>query len=94
VGYYEKLPIVVEAITFTELVQHGKLQNKDLAIHELPWSFDYKGYPITHERDDCYIIPTLEGSVFFTPSDMLLTGIEGEIYPCKIDIFNKTYKKI
>lgn len=29
----------------------------------------------------------------FTKDDMLITGVNGEIYPCKIDIFKKTYEK-
>jgi len=29
----------------------------------------------------------------FTPEDVLITGIKGEIYPCKIDIFRATYSE-
>lgn len=29
-----------------------------------------------------------------TPDDMLITGIQGEIYPCKKDIFEATYDAI
>jgi len=53
----------------------------------------YSGHPITHEHDRAYIIPTLEGSMFMTPDDMLLTGVKGEIYPCKMDIFLATYEE-
>lgn len=28
----------------------------------------------------------------FTREDMLITGIKGEIYPCKKDIFHATYE--
>lgn len=54
----------------------------------------YEGHPITHETDECYIIPTLEGDHHFTPNDMLITGVAGEIYPCKIDIFKQTYEPV
>jgi hypothetical protein len=30
----------------------------------------------------------------FNRGDMLITGVNGEIYPCKKDIFDKTYEKV
>lgn len=63
-------------------------------VDGVPWSFDYKGYSITHECNDKYIIPTLEGNHIFTKDDMLITGVNGEIYPCKRDIFEKTYELV
>lgn len=81
-----KKPIQIEAITFAEFVQYAKENSP-----EPHWSFSYKGHPITHENDECYLIPTMEGVHNFTPKDMLITGIQGEIYPCKIDIFKESY---
>lgn len=88
---FRKKPVVIEAITFDELVTHGKTHTANI-VNGMPWSFDYKGHPITHENDGCYLIPTLEGTHNMTPADMLITGVQGEIYPCKIDIFNATYE--
>lgn len=88
---YRKKPVVIEAITFQELVEYGLNAAGAHIVNGMPWSFSYKGHPITHENDECYIIPTLEGLVKFTTEDMLITGVKGEIYPCKIDIFKKTY---
>jgi len=34
---------------------------------------------------------TLEGSMTAKPGDIIIKGVEGEIYPCKKEIFNKTY---
>ncbi|WP_200844025.1 DUF2829 domain-containing protein [Pantoea sp. 18069] len=87
---YRKKPVVIEAVTFDELVAHG-LKNCTSAVDGMPWAFDYNGHPITHENDDCYLIPTLEGVMKMGRSDMLLTGVKGEIYPCKRDIFEATY---
>lgn len=87
---YTKKPVTVEAITFDELVQYGR-DNGENIVDGMPWSFKYKGWPISHERDDCYLIPTLEGTHNMTPADMLITGVKGEIYPCKLDIFELTY---
>lgn len=90
---FRKRPVVVEAITFDELVAHGKALGVSLYGGK-PWAFDYQGHPITHENDECYLVPTLEGVMRFTPRDMLITGVKGEIYPCKIDIFNATYEAV
>jgi len=90
---FRKKPVVIEAITFQELVDYGLKISKTI-IRDMPWHFDYCGQPITHENDSCYLIPTLEGTMKFTPEDMLITGVNGEIYPCKMDIFLKTYEII
>ena len=36
-------------------------------------------------------IETLEGGHIVCPGDWIVTGIKGERYPCKPDIFNATY---
>ena len=40
------------------------------------------------------IIPTLEGDMIGNPGDWLITGVNGEQYPCKPDIFEKTYEPV
>lgn len=88
---YREKPVVVEAITFEELVQHGRASGASI-INGMPWSFTYGGWPVTHENDDCYIITTLEGLMQMGRTDMLITGVKGEICPCKADIFAATYE--
>lgn len=39
-------------------------------------------------------IDTLEGKHFITPTDMIITGVRGERYPCKKDIFDMTYERV
>lgn len=93
---FRKKPVVIEAITFGELVLHGAHECEKaghaLGPNAMPWSFSYAGHPITHENDDCYLIPTLEGAMKMGRGDMLITGVKGEIYPCKTDIFQATYE--
>lgn len=89
-GKATKKQIEIEFITFDELVQYGKNQGVP-EYNGMPWSFDYKGHSITHENDTTYLIPTLEGNLQMTPNDVLITGIQGEIYPCKKDIFELSY---
>lgn len=38
-------------------------------------------------------IDTLEGGHVVCPGDWVITGVNGERYPCKPDIFEKTYEK-
>jgi hypothetical protein len=90
---YRKKPVVIEAITFDELVVYGLNHGANI-VNGMPWSFEYAGQPITHENDGCYLIPTSEGTMNFTREDMLITGVKGEIYPCKIDIFKTIYEVV
>ena len=39
-------------------------------------------------------IDTLEGGHIVTPGDFIITGIKGEHYPCKPDIFALTYEAV
>jgi hypothetical protein len=39
-------------------------------------------------------IPTLEGVMTVSPGDWVITGVKGEKYPCKPDIFAATYEPV
>ena len=39
-------------------------------------------------------IVTLEGTMRADPGDWIITGIKGEKYPCKPDIFSATYEVV
>lgn len=39
------------------------------------------------------IIHTLEGDMNVSNGDYIIRGVDGEFYPCKEEIFNKTYEK-
>lgn len=39
-------------------------------------------------------IDTLEGGHIVCPGDWIITGVKGEHYPCKPDIFELTYEKV
>ncbi len=40
------------------------------------------------------VIHTLEGDMTAMPGDWIITGIKGEQYPCKPDIFLATYELV
>jgi len=39
-------------------------------------------------------IDTLEGGHIVCPGDYIITGVQGEHYPCKPDIFEQTYEEV
>lgn len=40
------------------------------------------------------LIQTLEGGMYATPGDWIITGVKGEVYACKPDIFEATYETV
>ena len=41
-----------------------------------------------------YGVVTINGIVGIEPGEWIITGVAGEQYPCKPDIFEKTYEKV
>ena len=57
----------------------------------------YKKKPVVieaYQTDKELDIETLEGTMHASPGDYIITGVSGEQYPCKPDIFKKTYEEI
>lgn len=55
----------------------------------------FRKRPVTIEAirlQERMTINTLEGQMVGEPGDWLITGVNGEQYPCKNDIFLKTYE--
>ncbi len=86
-----KKPVTIEFFTFEEFVEIGRNTEGVHIVEGMPWSFMFHNVPITHENNECYLIPTLEGTMRFTTDDVLIIGVKGEVYPCKKDIFEMTY---
>lgn len=40
------------------------------------------------------MIDTLEGTHAVVPGDWIITGVKGEHYPCKPEIFDATYERV
>lgn len=56
---------------------------------------DYGDRPCGHcnrEMNDHGWIDTLEGGHIVCPGDWIITGVMGEYYPCKPEIFEETYE--
>ncbi len=57
----------------------------------------YKKNPVVIEAyrtDVKKIIHTLEGDMTAQPGDFIIIGLRGEEYPCKPDVFEKTYTEV
>lgn len=82
----------VEAITFDEFVQYGR-DNGGNIVNNMPWSFQYKGYAVTHENDTRYLIlrPTEPHTLNFFTDDVLVT-VDKDIFVMKASLFNALYK--
>ena len=79
----------------------SKFRKKPIIIEAIKWdgvlSEDIKNF-IPEERYNIntsfLIIHTLEGNMIATKGDWIIKGVNGEFYPCKPDIFEKTYEEV
>lgn len=57
----------------------------------------YRKKPVVIDAVQCtnpMKIKTLEGVMVANPGDWIITGIKGERYPCRDDIFQQTYEPV
>ena len=57
----------------------------------------YRKKPVViqaYQTDKVMYIETLEGTHKANVGDFIITGVHGEQYPCKPDIFQKTYEQV
>ena len=47
-----------------------------------------------YQTDKEVFIETLEGTMKADKGDWIIKGVKGELYPCKPDVFEMTYKKV
>lgn len=85
---YTKKPVTIEAIQWT-----GENTDKVLDfITEVPLSETDKIIKTAIVDNYDLYIKTLEGMMKADMGDYIIKGVEGEFYPCKPNIFNKTYQ--
>jgi hypothetical protein len=71
----------------------AKFRKKPVVIEATQW-FPGTLMDGVVERDGVGVIKTLEGDMVASPGDWIITGVKGEKYPCKPDIFEATYEPI
>ena len=57
----------------------------------------YRKRPVVVEayRTETVVVAhTLEGDLTAQPGDYIITGVAGEQYPCKAEIFEATYEEV
>lgn len=82
-GKYRKKPVVIDAVQITG----------DNDTELLAWLNKFV-VPFEVIRDHTFVIHTLEGDMTAVPNDWIIRGVQGEFYPCKPDIFDKTYEPV
>jgi hypothetical protein len=80
VAKFRKKPVVIEAIQYFDWMREKDCLPEGVVI--CPWS----------DRGDLPTIHTLEGDHIVGEGDWVITGVKGEKYPCKPDIFAATYE--
>lgn len=77
---FRKKPVVIEAVQWTG----------ENLFELIEWGLtgSYMGVPKE------LIISTLEGPHLARVGDWIIRGVNGEFYPCKPDIFEKTYEPV
>lgn len=85
---FRKKPVVIEA------VQWNGSNTKEVEDFARDSARVFKAvYPSDNPKTVPYIdIYTLEGTMRASVGDYIIKGVNGEFYPCKPDIFEKTYE--
>lgn len=76
---YIKNPIPIEALQWNG-------DNKDEVLSFIGESAEIRGGSL--------YIKTLEGDMLATIGSYIIKGVNGEFYPCREDIFEKTYEEV
>ncbi len=75
-----------------------KYRKKPVEIEAFPWTYGCSipewGKGNLKEFEDYVLINTLEGKMRAVRGDYIICGVEGEVYSCRSDIFEKTYEPV
>lgn len=83
---YRKKPVVIEAVLF------DGSENSIIEIMNLKES-ETSAKSLRVDAGDL-LIHTLEGVMRASKGDYVIKGVQGELYPCKPDIFIATYEAV
>ena len=96
---YKKRPVVVEAFQMTEARRGDNIDWPEWLHRAWNGIIGEAGtvssvdYPNADGTDELTIV-TLEGMHRVTFGDFIIQGVQGELYPCKPDIFEATYEEV
>lgn len=89
---YRKKPVVIEAVQFKGFDK----ESHRVDLTGMPdWLINRFGREILFfDERDTLTIKTLEGDMKCLIGDYIIKGVQGEVYPCKPDIFEMTYELV
>jgi hypothetical protein len=85
---YRKRPVVIEAVRFDPDGEHR------LSLPEGVTGAPSPGADNWAYEGSRFYIDTLEGRMEVRRGDWVITGVQGEKYPCKDEIFRATYQPV
>lgn len=88
---YRKKPVVIEAFKFYVDPMPDWFMDKVTENKAILRNCDYRRYDLSEAYCE---IETLEGTMIANGGDYIIRGVQGEIYPCKPDMFEQTYEKV
>jgi hypothetical protein len=95
---WRKKPVVIDAVRFLRIDDEGKTQLNEEAPDWLKAAADLPdgtlGRVAQIPETGSLAIHTLEGVMECSPGDWIIRGIEGEVYPCKPNIFAGSYERV
>ncbi|CUM77302.1 Uncharacterised protein [Blautia hydrogenotrophica] len=86
---YRKKPVVIEAFQYD-----GDMIDSFGQPYVPEWAITATNDNIMYYDGPELFIRTLEGDHHVTVGDYVIKGVNGELYPCKPDIFEKTYELV
>lgn len=87
---FKKKPVVVDAIQFNGA---GDMPEVELFMIDVE-DIDSRCQCCGNNKSAHGNVKTLEGFHIACPGDWIITGVQGEHYPCKPSIFAETYEPI
>lgn len=87
VKQYRKKPVVIEAVQFLDNPERLCELSEFITTQDLRVNYEDPENPVLK-------IETLEGVMNASVEDYIIKGVNGEYYPCKPDIFEKTYEEV
>ncbi len=93
---YRKKPVIIDAIKLESFSEYDvrkvlKFMHQTVGDDRITQE-KFSEYCFNCERKGVLPIDTLEGVINASVGDYIIRGVEGEYYPCKPDIFDKTYE--
>lgn len=91
---YRKKPAVIEAFQYDGDLKgsNGKYYVPQWAVEALENGTMFYDSLNENEPPCELFIRTLEGVHHVSVNDFIIQGVQGELYPCKPDIFEQTYE--